>query len=66
MAADRGADHVIPVGACPPTVQERAWTNLQEEYRSWKGLDFISFCEDWIAQGRRLTSLPMHGEKQNL
>ena len=41
-----GAEYVMLVGAYPPTVQERVWTNLQEEYKSWKGVGFRSFCED--------------------
>ena len=52
------------VGDYPPTVQECVWTNLPEKHRSWKDVDFISFCENGIAQGRNLPSLPMHGDKE--
>ena len=53
------------VGAYPPTVQEWVWTNLQEEYRSWKGIVFKAFCENEIAQGHHLLSIPMHRDKKN-
>ena len=61
-----GVDHVMLVGAYPriQTVQECAWTNLQEEYRSWKGVDFRSFREGGIAQGRYLPSVTMRGDKK--
>ena len=34
------------IGAYPTPVQKCLWTNLKEEYGSWKGIDFESFYED--------------------
>ena len=48
------------VGAYPPRVQECAWTNLQEEHRSWQGINYKSFREDGIAQLLHLPSVPLH------
>ena len=45
-----GAEQVMPVGAYRITVQKCVWTNLKEEYGSWKGIDFKSFYEDGHAQ----------------
>ena len=42
----QGAKHVMLVGAQPSTVQEFVWTNLQEEYKSWKGVDYNPFGGD--------------------
>ena len=38
------------VGVYPTTVQKCVWTNLKEEYGSWKEIDFKSFYEDEHAQ----------------
>ena len=62
----QGSEHVLPLGADPTTAQECVWTDLKEEYGSWKGIiiDFKSFYEDRRAQWRHLLSVPVHREKK--